>query len=101
MHKGIKHIKKKYRLKRKTKDIDEIQDEIKMRLEKPESKPKLDIDLPGMGLNYCEYCARHFIDAKVLAEHQKTKTHKKRVKRVKEDQYTQAEADWAAGLLQE
>ena len=38
------------------------------------------------------------IDASALAAHKKTKVHKKRVKLCNEKQYTQKEAEEAAGL---
>jgi bud site selection protein 20 len=57
-------------------------------------------DLPGMGMNYCRECARHFIDQASLDTHRTTKLHKKRVKVLKtEKPYTQKEADAAAGLM--
>ena len=38
------------------------------------------------------------VDAKALASHLKTKVHKKRVKLINEQQYTQKEAEEAAGM---
>ncbi|KAI9312897.1 hypothetical protein BX666DRAFT_1865448 [Dichotomocladium elegans] len=58
----------------------------------------IDPDKPGLGQNYCVECARHFISRDALSEHLRGKTHKKRVKLLKEEPYTQAEADAAAGL---
>ncbi len=57
MHKNVKDIKKKYRTKRRTKDIDQIHDDLK-----PESAERLrnqeaDLDLPGAGQHYCLQCA--------------------------------------------
>jgi len=56
-----------------------------------------DEDLPGLGQFYCTPCGRHFTDAKTRDEHIKTKVHKRRMKDVAQEQYTQAEADRAAG----
>ncbi len=57
MHKNVKDIKKKYRTKRRTKDIDQIHDDLK-----PENVERLrnqetDLDLPGAGQHYCLQCA--------------------------------------------
>ena len=56
IHKNIKDQKKKYRTKRRTKDIDEIHDDLK-----PENAAKLlavrDHDLPGGGEFYCLQCS--------------------------------------------
>lgn len=56
MHKNIKDQKKKYRTKRRTKDIDQIHADLE-----PENAAKLlsqnDPDLPGSGQCYCLQCA--------------------------------------------
>ena len=56
-HKGDKPMKEKYRTKRKTKDIDQIHEDLK-----PENSAKLlhqpvDFDLPGNAQYYCIECA--------------------------------------------
>jgi bud site selection protein 20 len=56
-HKGDKPMKEKYRTKRKTKDIDQIHEDLK-----PENAAKLlnqpaDFDLPGNAQFYCLECA--------------------------------------------
>ena len=42
----------------------------------------MDPELPGDGQFFCGFCARHFISAHVLKEHELSKTHKKRRKEV-------------------
>mmetsp|Transcript_13872 Transcript_13872/g.15805 ORF Transcript_13872/g.15805 Transcript_13872/m.15805 type:complete len:121 (+) Transcript_13872:129-491(+) len=90
---------KKYFLstKHRTKDIDQIQDEMK----KGGLKFKYDEDLPGGGQFYCEATGKHFVDAAALAAHKKTKAYKKRLKALKEEQYTQETADFGAGITKE
>ena len=56
-HKGDKPLKEKYRTKRKTKDLDEIHEDMK-----PSKMPKLldqdiDFDKPGAAQHYCLHCA--------------------------------------------
>nr|CAD2159806.1 unnamed protein product [Meloidogyne enterolobii] len=85
--------------KRPGKDLDEI----KETMERPEKLAKVvnqpvDEDLPGAGQNYCVECDRHFINDKVLKNHKKTKVHKNQLKRLKEQQHSQKDADLAGGL---
>jgi bud site selection protein 20 len=84
-------------LKNRTKDTDQIQDDMKRIAEGVAVVEKSD-DLPGSGENYCIECARHFISKEMLTHHQLSKQHKRQVKRVHEEQYTQAEADAGAGM---
>jgi hypothetical protein len=42
----------------------------------------VDPELPGDGQHFCAWCARHFVSAAVLEEHERSKTHKKRRKEV-------------------
>ena len=60
MHKNIKDFKKKCRTRKRTKDLDQIHEDLK-----PENAKKLakltkesgDMDLPGAGQYYCVHCA--------------------------------------------
>ena len=85
-------------LKSRSKDLDQIQDELK----KPKTlATKYDEDLPGGGLYYCLYCDRYMPDQATLEIHQKCKIHKMNVKKANEEQYTQEEAELAAGKSKE
>ncbi|XP_048769203.1 zinc finger protein 593-like [Ostrea edulis] len=97
-HKGDKPIKEKYRTKRKTKDLDEIHDDMQ-----PEKSQKLinqekDFDKPGAGQFYCLHCAKYFINEDSLKTHFRSKPHKRRLKALSVEPYTQEEADRAAGI---
>lgn len=103
---GIRSKKKQYKRKvwlcNRDKDMDQIQDE----LEKSEETGKpigfeYDDELPGGGQFYCVETGKHFIDAKALADHKKTKFYKRRLKELKKEKYTQATAEWAAGMTRE
>ncbi|KAF9184355.1 hypothetical protein BGZ51_003376 [Haplosporangium sp. Z 767] len=98
VHKGIRDIQRKYRTRQYMRDIDQIHDDIQPQNAAKFEKPELDPELPGMGQFYCVPCAKHYINKQSLEEHQKGKIHKKRVKLLKEEPYSQAEADAAAGL---
>lgn len=58
----------------------------------------MDLEKPGFAQNYCLHCAKYFIDERALTDHFKTKVHKKQLRRLKEDPYTQEEADRASGM---
>mmetsp|Transcript_103 Transcript_103/g.348 ORF Transcript_103/g.348 Transcript_103/m.348 type:complete len:147 (-) Transcript_103:263-703(-) len=90
---------KKYFLatKHRTRDVDQIQDDI----EKGGLTFDYDPDLPGGGQFYCVESGRHFINADALEAHKKTKAYRKRLKDIKEEQYNQASADAAAGCMKE
>ncbi|RKP15266.1 hypothetical protein BJ684DRAFT_3863, partial [Piptocephalis cylindrospora] len=98
VHKGIRDLKRSYRTRARTKDLDQVAEDLK-----PEAKEKIlsrpaDPDLPGMGKYTCVECAREFISEAALKEHCRGKTHKKRMKLIKETPYTLEEAERAAGL---
>ncbi|XP_072313619.1 zinc finger protein 593 [Eucyclogobius newberryi] len=93
-----KHIAKTWKTKRRTKDLDQIHSDLK-----PEEAAKLlnqdpDYDVTGNAQHYCLHCARYFIDLRSMKEHFKTKIHKRRLKQLSEEPYTQAEAERAAGM---
>ncbi len=81
----------------RTRDIDLIQEDVEKLMAGKELKGIVDEDAPGGGHHYCVPCARHFIDAKVLELHMTSKPHKKRLKLIAEEKYTQKDADFAAG----
>ncbi|XP_013422052.1 zinc finger protein 593 [Lingula anatina] len=97
-HKGDKPLKEKYRTRRKTKDLDEIHEDMKAGNAKKLLNQPIDHDLPGSGQHYCLHCAKHFISHQALTEHFRSKPHKRRLKALQTEPYTQAEADRAAGM---
>eukprot|EP01029_Cantina_marsupialis_P029280 TRINITY_DN780025_c0_g1_i1.p1 TRINITY_DN780025_c0_g1~~TRINITY_DN780025_c0_g1_i1.p1 ORF type:complete len:117 (-),score=28.18 TRINITY_DN780025_c0_g1_i1:172-522(-) len=89
------------RLKHRTADIDQIQAKFATKKIEKESLDKavaFDEDKPSGGKFFCMYCDRYFINQKAMDVHLRQKTHKKMVKRVSEETYTQADADAAAGM---
>lgn len=83
-----KQYQKIRRTRNKTKDLDQIIEDLKPEnLIKLQDQP-LDEDLPGLGQYYCVFCSRYFINKASLDTHYKSKEHKKRVKTTKEDPYT-------------
>eukprot|EP01108_Squamamoeba_japonica_P010256 TRINITY_DN9915_c0_g1_i1.p2 TRINITY_DN9915_c0_g1~~TRINITY_DN9915_c0_g1_i1.p2 ORF type:complete len:156 (+),score=22.78 TRINITY_DN9915_c0_g1_i1:42-470(+) len=79
------------KLKRAPKAIDEIYDEINTPKweevrQRTRVKP-LNEDLPGLGQYYCMQCARHFISVTALETHNKSKSHKRRVRDLRSKPY--------------
>jgi len=98
----VKKYKKITKVGRRVKDIDQIQDEIEKAHER--EKPitfDYDDELPGGGQFFCVETSLHFIDAKALADHKKSRFFKRRVKALKEEKYTQESAELAAGMTKE
>ena len=99
----LKKYKRKTWLGRRAKDTDQIQDELEKSEETgtPVGKFDYDDELPGGGQFYCVETAKHFTDAKALADHKKSRYYKRRCKELKEEKYTQEVSDWAAGMTKE
>lgn len=57
MHKNDKHLKKKYRTKRRTKDLDQIHVDMQPQNAAKLKSQEVDMDLPGAGQYYCIQCA--------------------------------------------
>ena len=74
---------KSRRTRRRTKDIDQIQDEI-ARVSKlaaadgASAHRPIDPEKPGLGQFLCVYCDQYFISDAVMKEHLRSKPHKKR-----------------------
>lgn len=57
MHKNDKHLKKKYRTRRRTKDLDQIHEDMQPKNVAKLKSQECDMDLPGSGQYYCIHCA--------------------------------------------
>ncbi|KAL5121111.1 hypothetical protein ACEQ8H_000962 [Pleosporales sp. CAS-2024a] len=90
----------KKKTRRHTRDLDQIHADLrddKHRAQFKDAKPAE--DLPGLGQYYCTECAKFFESAFNLGAHQKAKVHKRRVKQLGEEPYSQKEADAGMGGL--
>ena len=82
--------------------VHQIQDDLKReQLLGKKMHFKEDDDLPGMGQFYCTPCARHFINEEHYNTHCRGKLHRRRMKDVAQEQYSQAEAEAGAGKSRE
>ncbi|KAM9321338.1 zinc finger protein 593 [Gastrophryne carolinensis] len=93
-----KNIAKQWKTKRRVKDLDQIHEDMLPENAGRLLKQEIDYDLPGNAQHYCLHCARYFVDLKTLKEHFKTKVHKRRLKQLRDEPYTQEEAERAAGM---
>ncbi|XP_006631343.1 zinc finger protein 593 [Lepisosteus oculatus] len=93
-----KNIAKLWKTKRRTKDLDQIHEDMRAGNADKLLNQEVDYDVTGNAQHYCLHCARYFVDLKTLKEHFKTKVHKRRLKQLREEPYTQAEAERAAGM---
>ncbi|KAF2237460.1 hypothetical protein EV356DRAFT_530180 [Viridothelium virens] len=96
---AIRGSKSKSKTRRRARDLDQIHADI--RDEKHltgYTNTKAAEDLPALGEWYCKSCARWFESGNNLEAHQKSKKHKKMERLLKEDPYTQKEAEAAVGL---
>ncbi|XP_071453182.1 zinc finger protein 593 homolog [Hetaerina americana] len=96
-HDGDTHLKKQWRTKRRRKDLDEINEDMKVENAEKLLKQEVDLDKPGGAQHYCLHCARYFIDGHALQDHFKTKVHKRRLKALELEPYSIEESERAAG----
>ena len=83
----------------KTRDIDQILEDMQPQNIVKLQKQPLDENLPGLGQHYCVSCAKYFVEENSLKSHTKSKEHKKRVKRLKEPAYTIKDSKIYGGVL--
>ncbi|XP_012280131.1 zinc finger protein 593 homolog [Orussus abietinus] len=96
-HRGDTHLKKGWKTKRRGKDLDEIDEDLKDENAKKLLHQKIDLDRPGAAQHYCLHCARYFIDRRALQDHFTTKVHKRRLKALELEPYSVEESERAAG----
>ena len=96
---AIRGSKSSKKTRRKTRDIDQrhadlasqkhLQDHVTQYAKE---------DLPGLGQWYCVECAKWFESETNYVKHAKGKPHKRRVRQLREQPYSQKEAEAAVGL---
>ncbi|CAB3222142.1 unnamed protein product [Arctia plantaginis] len=96
-HTGDTHLKKRWRVRNRKKDLDQIDEDLKEGKSEKLLNQDVDLDLPGAAQHYCLHCARYFVDEQALNEHFKTKVHKRRLKALELEPYSIEESERAAG----
>jgi len=96
---AIRGSKSKKKTRRYTRDLDSITADLaSARHLEQYHATKSPEDLPALGKLYCVECAKWFESEVNMVGHRKGKTHKRRVKQLKEGAHTQREAEEAVGL---
>jgi bud site selection protein 20 len=96
---AIRGPKSKSKTRRHTRDLDQVHADLQSQKHLQQYKDtKAPEDLPGFGQFYCTECAKWFESDLNYGKHIKGKPHKKRVKQMKEEPYSQKEAEAAVGL---
>ena len=102
-HHARRDVKRTSRTRRRTKDLDQIQEDMSNpgRIHELKLTHPVDAELPGLGQHYCLECAKYFIDSHALDAHVKSKIHRRRLRDLKEEAHTQKHAEAAVGLTTE
>lgn len=96
---AIRGAKSKKKTRRYTRDLDQIHADVASKKHLQQYiDTKAPEDLPGFGEWYCVECAKWFESETNLTKHVKGNPHKRRLKLLKEEPYSQKEADAAGGL---
>lgn len=96
---GVTNKRTLTKTRRKTRDIDQIKADLRSPKHLAQFKEsKAPEDLPGLGKWYCTECAKWYESEQGFVVHLKGKPHKRRVKQLAEEPYTQKEAEAAIGL---
>ncbi|KAI4264530.1 MAG: hypothetical protein L6R42_000365 [Xanthoria sp. 1 TBL-2021] len=91
---------RRVKTKRRTRDLDQVHADLRSSKHLSQHKSaKPAEDLPGLGQWYCVECAKWFESEHSMQQHTRGKNHKRRVRMLKEEPYSQKEADAAIGLL--
>jgi bud site selection protein 20 len=85
--------------RRKTRDVDQIKADLLSPKHLAQfQETKAVEDLPALGRHYCIECAKWFESDANLVAHRRGKPHKRRVKQLAEEPYSQKEAEAAVGI---
>ncbi|KAH0955092.1 hypothetical protein HN011_006528 [Eciton burchellii] len=91
------HTQRSSKTKRRNKDLNEIEEDLKEENVKKLLYQEVDFDKPGAAQHYCIHCARYFVNETALRTHFTTKVHKRRLKALELETYTIEESERAAG----
>ncbi|KAF2481481.1 hypothetical protein BDY17DRAFT_301413 [Neohortaea acidophila] len=96
---AIRGAKSKKKTRRYTRDLDQIHADVASKKHLQQYfDTKAPEDLPAFGEWYCVECAKWFESETNLTRHVKGSRHKRRLRLLKEEPYSQKEADAAGGL---
>ncbi|ODN84052.1 hypothetical protein, variant [Cryptococcus amylolentus CBS 6039] len=97
-HHARRDVHRAARTRVRTKDLDQIEMDLRPTNRSKLEKQPIDEDKPGLGQHYCVECAKYYESDLALKNHTKSKVHRRRLKELKEPAYTIGESERAAGL---
>ncbi|KAF2201318.1 hypothetical protein GQ43DRAFT_431735 [Delitschia confertaspora ATCC 74209] len=96
---AIRGEKSKKKTRRYTRDLDQVHADLHSERHLAQFKDTKAVeDLPGLGKYYCKECAKWFESETNFGSHKRGKVHKRRLRALRDEPYTQKEAEAAAGL---
>ena len=96
---AIRGANSKKKTRRYTRDLDQIHADVNSKKHLQQYKDTKAVeDLPGLSEWYCVECAKWFESETNFLSHAKGKPHKRRVRQLKDEPYSQKEAEAAIGL---
>ncbi|KAK4990810.1 hypothetical protein LTR66_006712 [Elasticomyces elasticus] len=96
---AIRGPKSKSKTRRHTRDLDQIHADVHSHKHlKQYTDTKAPEDLPGLGQWYCTECAKWFESELNFVAHTKGKPHRRRVRQLRDEPYTQKAAEAAVGM---
>ncbi|XP_037932091.1 zinc finger protein 593 homolog [Teleopsis dalmanni] len=96
MHSGDTHLRRRWRVRNRTRDLDQIDSDINTQSAELINQP-VDLEQPGFAQFYCIHCAKYFTDDHAMQSHFRTKVHKRRLKALETEPYSVEESERAAG----
>ncbi|KAF2660612.1 hypothetical protein K491DRAFT_688059 [Lophiostoma macrostomum CBS 122681] len=96
---AIRGTKSKKKTRRYARDLDQVHSDLRSERHLAQFKDTKAVeDLPGLGQWYCKECAKWFESEANFGAHQKGKVHKRRLRQLRDEPYSQKEAEAAVGL---
>jgi bud site selection protein 20 len=96
---AIRGEKSKKKTRRYARDLDQVHADLRSERHLAQFKDTKAVeDLPGLGQFYCKECAKWFESEANFGAHRKGKVHKRRLRQLRDEPYSQKEAEAAAGL---
>lgn len=96
MHSGDTHLRRRWRLRSRKKDLDEINQDLQQNSDQLLNQ-EVDLEKPGFAQFYCIHCATYYINKRALQDHFRTKVHKRRLKALEVEPYTVEDSLRAGG----
>lgn len=96
MHDGDTHLRRRWRLRNRKKDLDQIDLDLQKGSDQLLNQD-VDLEKPGFAQFYCIHCATYYINDRALQDHFRTKVHKRRMKALEIEPYTVEDSLRAAG----